>query len=119
MTFTIKEIREQATMLLDVPGEYIAYEHPTKGDMAPCIFYDLKSHDLNGDTYWDAGPEEEIIEWLAVERADKLARTFMDLRSDLTKLSLDEWLIEHNDVLTEAERAIGSEILKHHPQNWT
>ena len=50
----------------------------------------------------DADPEEPLHE---------LARRFMDIRPDLPAMSLDEWLCEYHEQLTEPERKAGHAIL--------
>lgn len=45
------------------------------------------------------------------EAMHALARAFMDTRPNLKSLSLDEWMVEHDEVLTPAERATGHAIL--------
>ncbi|MBX4911456.1 hypothetical protein HJA82_29520 [Rhizobium bangladeshense] len=45
------------------------------------------------------------------ESLDKIARAMMDARPDLEQMSLDEWLLTHNDKLTVRERQAAYAIL--------
>ncbi|WP_306150696.1 hypothetical protein [Roseovarius sp. MMSF_3281] len=42
---------------------------------------------------------------------DFQAKAFMDRRPDLRPMSLDEWLAQHHDQLTETERQEGYDLL--------
>jgi hypothetical protein len=50
---------------------------------------------------------------------DLLAVAFVRTRPDLPAMSLDEWLIQHNDHLSPDERAAGHAILAlHNAATW-
>lgn len=44
------------------------------------------------------------------DRLDALARALMDTRPDLEPMSLDEWVWQHHECLTDAERSTASAI---------
>lgn len=44
-------------------------------------------------------------------RLDVLAREFMGQFPDLKEMSLDEWLAQHHDALSETDRRAGYELL--------
>lgn len=51
-----------------------------------------------------------------LERADELARAAMAIRPDLPQdRSLDEWIYEFGDKLTEREKAVADAALLYHP----
>lgn len=47
--------------------------------------------------------------------ADTLARALMSLRPDLRAMSLDEWICQHTDRLSESELRAANSILAMHP----
>jgi len=49
-----------------------------------------------------------------LERADALALAMMQTRPDLAEMSLDEWLVEHWDRLSETERRAAQAIVDLH-----
>jgi hypothetical protein len=50
---------------------------------------------------------------------DRLAAAMIATRPDLTAMSLDEWLIQHNDHLSPDERAAGNAIMAlHNAATW-
>lgn len=49
-------------------------------------------------------------------RLDAIARAMTDLRPDLAPKSLDEWILEHAEKLTEPERRAASAILALYPE---
>ena len=49
--------------------------------------------------------------WVASTDLHALAWTFMSQRPDLTPMSLDEWLVEHDEHLTVAEYDEGQRLL--------
>ena len=51
------------------------------------------------------------------ERADAMCRAVMGLRPDLAPMSLDEWICEHWEKLTEAELRLANAALAYHPDN--
>jgi hypothetical protein len=51
----------------------------------------------------------------AYEQADELCRVVMALRPDLEPMSLDDWIAEHAEKLTEAELRLANAALAYHP----
>jgi len=50
--------------------------------------------------------------------ADELARAAMAIRPDLKQgMSLDDWLAEYAEQLTEREKAVAYAALNYHPDN--
>lgn len=47
-------------------------------------------------------------------KIDALAIAMMETRPDLKQMSLDEWVIEHAEKLTDAERRAASAIVQMH-----
>lgn len=43
---------------------------------------------------------------------DKIARSFMESRADLQAMSLDDWMMEHSDKLSDRERGAALAILQ-------
>ena len=58
-----------------------------------------------------AGMVRDGFERELTDRLDALAREFMGRFPDLPQMSLDEWLAEHHEALTETDRAAGYELL--------
>jgi len=61
-----------------------------------------------------AGPAGMIpngFERELTDRLDALAREFMGQFPDLPQMSLDEWLAQHHDALSETDRRAGYELL--------
>lgn len=56
----------------------------------------------------------EALEQQADERIHELARALMATRPDLTEMSLDEWLAEHFEKLTDAQRRAATAIIEMH-----
>jgi predicted RNA-binding Zn-ribbon protein involved in translation (DUF1610 family) len=50
------------------------------------------------------------------DRLDALARAFMDMRPELARRSLDEWLTEHRAALSPHESMFGTYILNQYPE---
>lgn len=50
------------------------------------------------------------------DRLDDVARAFMDLRADLKPMSLDEWLVEHQEAISDDMRDLGYQILDLFPE---
>lgn len=68
---------------------------------------------------WDAAKAAAFwcpaaIEQRAQDRVDQLAIALMQTRPDLAQMSLDEWLAEHFEKLTESERRAATAIIEMH-----
>lgn len=65
------------------------------------------------DDAWPAGMalDESGFNLEIASRLDIVARQYMDQFSELRVMSLDEWLLEHREALSNEERAVGYEIL--------
>ena len=50
-------------------------------------------------------------------RADALCAAMMAMRPDLAPMSLDEWILEHREPLSDSEIAAARSILALHPDN--
>ena len=66
------------------------------------------------DAAWPAGMSlsEEDFQSEISARLDEIAVSYMAQFPDLRTMSLDEWLAEHREALSEEERAIALEILQ-------
>ena len=51
------------------------------------------------------------------ERLDKVIEAFMATRPELTPMSLDEWLVEHFDHLSDAERRAATALIDLYMEN--
>ena len=58
-----------------------------------------------------AGMIPDGFERELTDRLDALAREFMGQFPDLPQMSLDEWLAEHHEALTDTDRRAGYELL--------
>lgn len=58
-----------------------------------------------------AGMVPDGFERELTDRLDALAREFMGQFHDLPQMSLDEWLAEHHEALSETDRRAGYELL--------
>ena len=61
--------------------------------------------------------EEELYDWWGMfhdddeQKLHAIALAYMNMRPDLSPMSLDEWLVEHGDKLTPTHKALGHDIL--------
>jgi hypothetical protein len=63
------------------------------------------------DAAGPAGMIPDGFERELTSRLDALAREFMGQFPELPQMSLDEWLAEHHETLSETERRAGYELL--------
>lgn len=87
----------------------------------------IEVYDLNGDQvtsiqFINEDASAEWPEWSYQRWSDGLeklhaeARAFMERREDLAPMSLDEWLLEHDDRLSANERMEGNRLLRKFPE---
>lgn len=88
---------------MDASAEFVEWSYQRESD-------DSEDREARGDHDYAVGFDPDI------EALHEEARQFMALRPDLKAMSLDEWLLEHDDKLSVGERMRGNRLLRKFPE---